>query len=279
MFDENTAFVGSIPENYDRHLGPVALSPYAEDLAKRLTLGTEGSVLELACGTGILTRRLLDCLPPTVSILATDLSDAMLNYAARKFFAQENVQWKQADAHELPFSDQSFDAVVCQFGVMFFPVKSKAFAEAYRVLKPGTVFLFNVWDAIEENVLSHIAHTTISDFFEDNPPDFYEIPFSFHDAETIKSLLMSAGFEDVKIEVVSLLAKAVSARDVTKGLVYGNPVIAAIRERDETRLPEIEAAIASEIVRRCGDEPVNARTRALVCSAVKPATKVGLTRS
>jgi SAM-dependent methyltransferase len=140
MPNNNVAFVGSIPENYDRYLGPVLFEPYAADIARRLNLPDDGSVLEIACGTGIVTRQLRQQLPPTVKIVATDLNEAMMNYARQKFGADENIEWRQADATELPFEDRSCDAVVCQFGLMFMPDKARAATEAFRVLKPGGRF-------------------------------------------------------------------------------------------------------------------------------------------
>jgi ubiquinone/menaquinone biosynthesis C-methylase UbiE len=265
----NAAFVGSIPENYDRYLGPVLFDPYATDLVARLSLPESAAVLELACGTGIVTRRLRDRLGPTARLVATDLNEAMLGYAARKFGPEEAVEWKQADATELPFSDQSFDAVVCQFGLMFFPDKGKAVRETFRVLKPGGIFIFSVWDAIEHNDLPHIAHSIISKFFEDNPPDFYDVPFSFHDPETIRSLVSAAGFKEIELSLLPLPAIAPDAQDAAKGLVHGNPVIAAIKERNESSAPEIEAAIAAEVAAQFGDAPVRARMQALVCAAVR----------
>jgi ubiquinone/menaquinone biosynthesis C-methylase UbiE len=265
----NAAFVGSIPENYDRYLGPVLFDPYATDLVARLNLPESAAVLELACGTGIVTRRLRDRLGPTARLVATDLNEAMLGYAARKFGPEEAVEWKQADATELPFANQSFDAVVCQFGLMFFPDKGKAVRETFRVLKPGGIFIFSVWDAIEHNDLPNIAHTIISKFFEDNPPDFYDIPFSFHDPETIRSLVSAAGFKEIELSLLPLPAIAPDAQGAAKGLVHGNPVIAAIKERNESSAPEIEAAIAEEVAAQFGDAPVRARMQALVCAAVR----------
>ena len=269
MSDNNAAFVGAIPENYDRYLGPVLFEPYAADLVTRLNLPKNAAVLELACGTGIVTRHLRAQLAPRVKIVATDLNDAMLAYARRKFDNSETIEWKQADATNLPFADQSFDAVVCQLGLMFFPDKEKAMRETYRVLKPGGVFVFNVWDAIEHNDLQHIAHTIISRFFDDNPPDFYQIPFSFHDSEVIRSLLSAAGFRHIQSSLVSLKATAASVTDLARGLVHGNPVISAIRERDESSIPAIEAAVAAAVAVQCGDSPVQAKMQALICSAVR----------
>jgi len=269
MPTNNAAFTGSIPENYDRYLGPVLFDPYAVDLVSRLNVSGDASVLEIACGTGIVTRRLRDRLGPNARLVATDLNEAMLGYAARKFSSEDAIQWKQADATDLPFADQSFDAIVCQFGLMFVPDKEKALSEAYRVLKPGGTFLFNVWDAIEYNELANIAHAIIGDFFADNPPDFYEVPFSFHDVETIQSFLSAAGFSEMEFYLLRLEAESPSAEEVARGLVHGNPVINVIRERRESRIPEIEAAVTAAVAAQCGDDPVAARMQALVCSAAR----------
>lgn len=265
----NAAFVGSIPENYDRYLGMVLFDPYAADLVARLDLPENAAVLELACGTGIVTRRLRDLLGPNDRLVATDLNEAMLGYAGLKFSPEDVVEWKQANATELTFAAESFDAVVCQFGLMFFPDKEKAMREMFRVLKPGGTLIFSTWDAIERNDLPNIAHGIISKFFEDNPPDFYDIPFSIHDPEAIKSLVSAAGFGRIQVSVLPLEAISSSARDAAKGLVHGNPVITAIRERDESSIPEIVAAIAAAIAANCGDNPVRGRMQALICSAIR----------
>lgn len=141
--------------------------------------------------------------------------------------------------------------------------------ETYRVLKPSGTFLFNVWDAIEHNDLPNLAHTIITKFFADNPPDFYQIPFSFHDQETIRSLLSTVGFREIQMSLVPLPSMSPSADEVTIGLVHGNPVINAIRERSESSLPEIEAAIAAAVATQFGTAPVRAKMQALICRAVR----------
>jgi ubiquinone/menaquinone biosynthesis C-methylase UbiE len=267
--NENTAFVGSIPENYDRYLGPVLFEPYAADLVGRLKVPEQASVLEIACGTGIVTRRLRDRLDLSVRIVATDLNDAMMSYAAQKFRPEDRIEWKQADATELPFADQSFAAAVCQFGLMFVPDKARVMSETYRILKPGGTFLFNVWDAIELNDLAQAAHTIIKKFFPQDPPDFYDVPFSYHEPEAIKSLLSTAGFREIQLSVVSLPAISPSASDVAHGLIHGNPVITAINERDDSKAPEVVADLAASIAAQFGDSPVRARMQALVCNAFR----------
>ena len=263
MDNKNAQFAGSIPAAYDRYLGPILFQPYAEDLAARLKVEANGSVLELACGTGILTRILRDRLPATAKLVATDLNEPMIQTAAKKFREGEAVEWQQADASSLPFDDRSFDAVVCQFGIMFVPDKALSAREAHRVLKPGGVFLFNVWDSMEHNDLGRIAHETISSFFDKDPPTFYKVPFGYHDQAEIKRLLAEAGFRDVRIDVVAKVGGASRAEDAAQGLVRGNPVALAISERDPPLLPVIGDAITGALKKEFG-EIVRAPMRALV---------------
>ena len=270
MKNEHAEFSGSIPAAYDRHLGPLLFQPYAEDLAARLQIGEKGSVLELACGTGIVTRVLRDRLPSAVKLTATDLNEPMFRHASDKFGPEENVQWAQADACSLPFGDAMFDAVVCQFGIMFVPDKALAAREAHRVLKPGGHFLFNVWDAFEHNELCQIAHETITSYFEKDPPTFYETPFGYHDQEEIKRTLEGAGFREIRTEVVAKVGEASQAEDVATGLVQGNPVAVAIAERDASLLPVITNAIAQAITRRFGATEMRIPLRAIVVEARKP---------
>jgi ubiquinone/menaquinone biosynthesis C-methylase UbiE len=185
MKEEHAKFSGSIPAAYDRYLGPILFQPYAEDLAARLRAKKTRSVLELACGTGIVTRVLRTYLPSKVKLIATDLNEPMFRQAAAKFGTGEKVRWLEADACDLPFDDGKFDAVVCQFGIMFVPDKALAAREAYRVLKRDGLFLFNVWDAMKHNKLGELAHRTIASYFKKDPPTFYQIPFSYHNRAEI----------------------------------------------------------------------------------------------
>ncbi len=266
MTNQNAQFAGSIPTIYDRYLGPILFQPYAEDLASRLDVTANNSVLELACGTGILTRVLRDRLPASTRLVATDLNEPMMQNATSKFEKGEAVEWRQADACSLPFDDDSFDAVICQFGIMFVPDKPVCAREAHRVLKRGGVFLFNVWDALEHNDLGRIAHETISGFFDRDPPTFYQVPFGYHDQDEIRRVLEEAGFRDVRFEFVAKVGIAGRAEDVAIGLVQGNPVGVAISERDPSLLPVITNAVADALKKHFG-ETVRAPMRAIVIKA------------
>ncbi|PYJ18568.1 MAG: SAM-dependent methyltransferase [Verrucomicrobia bacterium] len=269
MKDEHAQFSGSIPAAYDRYLGPMLFQPYAENLASRLQVAKNDSVLELACGTGILTRVLRTRLPSTAELIATDLNEPMFRRAAAKFRKDEAVQWLQTDACSLPFGDQLFDAVVCQFGIMFVPDKSLAAREAHRVLKPGGLFLFNVWDTMEHNELGQLTHQTIASYFDKDPPAFYEVPFGYHDQDEIKGMLKEAGFQEIKMEVVAKVGAAIRAEDAATGLVHGNPVAVAIAERDRSLLSVITKAAARAIADRFGETDIRAPMRAVVVQARK----------
>lgn len=267
MCDQNV-FGGSIPENYDRFLGPSFFEPFANDMAARLDPARSRSVLEIACGTGILTRRLRDRVSPEARLVATDLNPAMLAVAQNKFDPKENVIFREADASALPFADGSFDAVVCQFGVMFFPDKEAAMRETHRVLSSGGVFLFNMWDSLEQNPAARIAHETIASFFDHDPPSFYETPFGFHDVDLIRRLLQKAGFEEIEISIVRLPCQSRSAAEFAIGLVRGNPVTTAIEERGAS-VDRVVRAVEKRVGERFGVAPVETTMQALVCRAVR----------
>lgn len=192
--DTDKAFSGSIPQLYQTYLVPLIFEPYAADLAHRLATQSVSRVLEVAAGTGVVTRALASTLAEPVEIIATDLNQPMLDYAASLVTARP-VVWRQADALSLPFEDATFDAVVCQFAAMFFPDKARAFAEARRVLAPGGVFLFSVWDRIEENEFAEAVTTALASVFPDDPPHFLaRTPHGYYDRRVIERDLADSGF-------------------------------------------------------------------------------------
>ena len=270
MADEDAKFVGTIPAAYDDCLGPVIFAPYADDLAARIQACVQrGRLLEVACGTGILTRRLVARLSPDVRITATDLNDAMLAHAKTKVPASARLDWQVADASALPFPSATFDAVACQFGLMFVPDKVVALQEARRVLKPGGTFTFNVWCRIETNVFARVVHEVVAKFFESRPPTFYQVPFGYHDEAVIHAHLDQAGFVNATRERVRMEISAPSAIEFARGLVEGNPIVHSIRDAG---LPtsRIIDAVAAALVAEGGDAPFRSKTNALVYAARVP---------
>ncbi len=266
--DRNVLFRGTVPKNYDRYLGSVIFEPFARDIARRLVDRKIQSLLEIACGTGIVTRRLRDTLPMSTEIIATDLNPDMFEFAKSKFKHGENLRWQQADASALPFPNGSFDAVVCQFGLMFVPDKAAAVRESYRVLRKGGMFLFNVWDSFDANPFAQIAHTTIASFFDHDPPKFYELPFGFYDPELIRNLLRDAGFAKIEAFAETKPCRSRTASEFATGLVRGNPVCTEATDRGVD--PEdLIKAIAERLSERFGAAPVESTMRAIVWEAVK----------
>src|SRR3979409_1511973 len=256
MTKVDTVFSGSIPSIYDSYLGPLIFEPYAQDLADRLSALNTERVLETATGTGIVTRALLRSLPASVSVVATDLNQPMLDRAAEQV-SSSRVSWQKADAQALPFPDGSFDAVVCQFGVMFFPDKQKAYREARRVLKPGGHFIFNVWDRIEVNEFADLVTAAAADLFPDDPPRFVaRTPHGYHNRQAIVAELRSAGFVNVTAETLTRRSVAPSCRDPAIGYCQGTPLRNEIEARDAKRLVEATEKAASRIAERFGNGPV-----------------------
>jgi ubiquinone/menaquinone biosynthesis C-methylase UbiE len=263
--DTDKHFAGSIPELYDQYMVPLIFERYAADLAQRLASRPVTRVLEIAAGTGVVTRKLASVLHDDVAIIATDLNPAMLETAAA-IGTSRPVQWRPADAMQLPFANGMFDAVVCQFGVMFFPDKAKAFAEVGRVLGPGGVFIFNVWDRIEANEFADTVTTALASVFPDDPPCFMaRTPHGYHDRATIARDLASGGFTAIpRFDTLTARSRAESARDVAVAYCQGTPLRNEIEARDASRLDEATEVAAAAIARRFGSGAVEGMIQAQV---------------
>lgn len=265
--NDTAHFVGSIPQHYDRVMGPMIFVDYAADIARRAAARKPARVLETAAGTGIVTRQLRDLLPAGTALTATDLNPPMLEIARTKFQPGERVEFQPADAMALPFAGDSFDAVVCQFGVMFYPDKDKSYREVLRVLAPGGYYVFSIWDSHRYNPFGRITHEIATRFFPVNPPQFMSVPFSCS-FDPIKQSLIEAGFADIEASVVRLEKQVSDSAAFARGLVYGTPLVDQVKARGGD--PErIVAAIAQEFRREFGSDPGRMPLQAVVFSAKK----------
>jgi ubiquinone/menaquinone biosynthesis C-methylase UbiE len=268
MSAADKAFTGSIPANYDRFLVPLIFQSYAADMARRVAALAPQTVLETAAGTGAVARELGPKLQSDASYTVTDLNQPMLDYAASRQLVDSRITWRAADAQALPFPDGCFDAVLCQFGAMFFPDRAAAYREAHRVLRPGGRFIFNVWDRIEENVFADEVTEALAMLFPNDPPRFLaRTPHGYYDVARIRGELEAAGFRDVHVETRAEESRADSPRLPAFAYCEGTP----LRNEIESRGGNVGKATdhaAEAIATRHGSGEVAAKIQAHIFSAI-----------
>ena len=266
----DTHFAGSIPQLYERLLVPLIFAPYANDLASRVASLRPSRVLEIAAGTGVVTRELIRMLPTDTTIVATDLNQAMLDQAAT-VGTSRSIEWRQADAMRLPFPDETFDVVVCQFGVMFFPDKAKAFSEARRVLRDGGHFMFNAWDRIEENEFADAITRSLKAVFPTDPPRFLaRVPHGYHDCSAIGDDLLRGGFrQPPAFNTVAARSRAETARIPARAYCEGTPLRSEIEVRSPSGLSDATDVAAGAIASRFGAGAVDGKIQAHVVAVLR----------
>jgi ubiquinone/menaquinone biosynthesis C-methylase UbiE len=270
MTESDKVFAGSIPEFYDTYLVPLIFEAYANDLAERTAALAPKTVLETAAGSGVVTRALASRLASDACYTVTDLNQPMLDHAASKQGSDDRITWRQADALDLPFDGDSFDAVVCQFGVMFFPDRVAGYAEAWRVLKPGGSFLFNVWDHIDANEFAHVVTEAAASAFPDDPPRFLaRTPHGYHDVELIRDELGKAGFSQISIATLEKTSSAPSPRHPAVAYCEGTPLRNEIETRDAGLLDHVTDRATEAIAARFGSGPVAGKIRGHIVAAVR----------
>lgn len=270
MVKSDELFAGSIPELYDRLLVPLIFEPYALDLAERLAKAAPRDILEIAAGTGALTRTIASTLPVETRIVATDLNRPMLDYAAARQPRDGRITWQKADGSMLPFQDAMFDAVACQFGAMFFPNKVQAYREARRVLRPGGHFFFSVWDRISENEFADVVTEALAPLFPNNPPRFLaRTPHGYHDTDQIHAELVAAGFAAISIDTVQFISRSSTAIDPAIAYCQGTPLRNEIEARDAAGLDGATKAATAALERRFGTGPIQGRISAHVIKAAR----------
>jgi ubiquinone/menaquinone biosynthesis C-methylase UbiE len=262
----NTSFGGSIPKIYDEILGPVYFEPYAIDTAARVSKLNPANVLETACGTGRVTAHLRNNLQGAIT--ATDINPGMMSTAKNKLKGKE-ITWLDADATSLPFDDETFDCVVTQFGIMFFPDRVLGIKEAYRVLKPGGTFIFTVWGSLEANGMSATGREIVSAYFKNDVPPSYKTAYSMHDLEEVTAIAIKGGFKKITYEVLTKECTCDSAYEMARGLVEGNQIVHVIRERDPGAIDTLRKKVFETLVNRFGDHPCRTTMEAIVFIAVK----------
>ena len=261
-------FSGDIATHYDHFLGPLFFEPYAIEVAKRIDPTSVSIVLEIAAGTGRVTRHIRERIPTGAKLIASDISEDMLA-EAKKQLSHLNIDWQNIDAQQLPFSENSIDLVVCCFGYMFVPNKQKAFAEVYRVLRPGGMFLFTTWDKLENNAASYTSRIIAKEYLEEPLPESYDLATSMSDEAALRLLLRDAGFTKISIEKVQQFSVSPTAKEATYGLVEGGLIYKEIKKLNPAWIDEIKIRIERELAKKFGAAPMIAPMSALFSQAWK----------
>jgi ubiquinone/menaquinone biosynthesis C-methylase UbiE len=268
MAESDKVFAGSIPKFYDTLMVPLIFEAYATHIAGLVAASSPRSVLETAAGTGVVARALAPRLGVGAHYVVTDLNQPMLDYAAARQGPDSRIEWRQADALDLPFVEASFDVVCCQFGAMFFPDRVAGYAEARRVLKPGGRFVFSVWDRIEENAFADEVTHAVAALFAHDPPRFLaRTPHGYHDTALIREELGCAGFSGIEIDTREELSRAASARDAATAYCQGTPLRNEIEARDASLLQFATDRATQAIAGRHGEGPVAGKIQAHVIVA------------
>ncbi|HSW97085.1 MAG TPA: methyltransferase domain-containing protein [Candidatus Saccharimonadales bacterium] len=268
MHKGDKEFVDVIPQIYEKYLVPLIFEQYAHDLINRLRKYSPTRVLEIAAGTGVVTRLLASELSENVSIVATDLNQAMLDEGIKKGTSRP-IEWRQADGMQLPFEQESFDAVVCQFGAMFLPDKVKFYQEVQRVLTPQGVFIFTVWDRVEANTYAAITQQTLNTLFPNDPPSFLSrVPYGYSDKNEIKKQLGKAGFKKIHSETVTKQTHATSAHIPAYSYTQGVPVRNEIVARGMS-LNDATDAVEKAMIKHFGHGEIHTTIQAIVITAEK----------
>ena len=259
---DDARWAGPMPDVYDRTLGPALFAPFAERLAAVARALAPKSVLELAAGTGVATSALIRALPDA-HIVATDLNPAMVSWASQRI---DGVTWRQSDAEHLDVPDSTFDLIVCQFGVMFFPDKPAAFAEAARAMTEDGTLLFSVWDTIDTSEFPKALEESLIAVLPDNPPSFVaRVPHGYADEELIENDLHVAGLTHVNIDRLVLTGTAPSAAALAEGFCMGTPLRFALEERGS--LVDLTQAVADQMTARLGEGEVTGHLAGFLVSA------------
>jgi ubiquinone/menaquinone biosynthesis C-methylase UbiE len=255
-------------ELYDQYLGPMFFEPYAIEIASRIEPSSTQVALELAAGTGRVTRHLRHRLLPSAKLIASDISEDMLQVAKEKL-KDENIDWQIIDAQQLPFETNSIDLVVCCLGLMFVPDRLKALSEVYRVLRTGGMFIFSTWDKLETVGASSVYRNIVKQYLIGPLPGSYDLPTSMHDESIIKPSLLDAGFSKISIEKVSKQSYCSSAKEAAEGLTMRGAIYHEIMSRNPESIGEIKNLVEKELSEKYGSAPMVAPMSAVISQAWK----------
>ncbi len=242
MINTEWQLSGNMAERYEEFLVPVIFHPWARDLLRRADVKPGNRLLDLACGTGIVARVAAE---QGVSVTGGDINPGMLAVAADR--ARDlRVAFQLADAQALPFEDESFDALICQQGLQFFPDKPVAISECFRVLRPGGRAVFCTARGLDENPLMRSQVAAFGSHLGNDTTMAIRAVCGFTDQKETQALFERAGFRPVKIERVVLDLVAPDGRAFVDGMMKSTPVADRIAAMDYRARDALREAVLQE---------------------------------
>jgi len=224
------AYGANAPENYERFFVPAIGKPLAEDLVNLAELRPGEKVLDIACGTGIITRLAFEKVSPGGSVAGLDVNPGMLA-VARSITPDTSIDWYEASAEAMPLPDNAFDVVLCQMGLQFVEDKLVALQEMRRVLSPGGRLMLNVPGPKAE--IFAVMANAMEQHINAQAAGFVNHVFSLHDAKEIQRLMSEAGFDEIDIQASTKTLHLPMPKDFLWQYVYSTPLSAVVLEADE----------------------------------------------
>ena len=234
---------GTPGEIYERHIVPAIFQQWAPALIETAGVRAGQRVLDVACGTGVVTRALAERVGSDGHVVGLDFNPVMLA-AARAATTNANVAWREADAANMPFLDGSFDAVLCQQGLQFFADKAAALREMRRVLVPGGRLALSVWRSVDNapgfRVLQEKLALSVGKEWAALPP------FRLGDGQLVRALVAGAGFREIRLQAEVKLTRFQSAEHFVRSMVGGAPsMLGALAGQSQDALETIVSEVAA----------------------------------
>ena len=225
----------SAPEAYERYMVPTLFVPWAHDLLSRVAPQSGERVVDVACGTGIVARLAATLVGETGYVVGVDLNQAMLDVAGTQTSSPAaTLEWYEADVNAMPCDDAAFDVALCQQGFQFFPDKAAALREIHRVLAPGGRFVLSVWRPLSQNPYQRLLGDALEKHLGSEAATGWRAACGLGDAETLRTLLTEAGFEDVHISIAIVTMRNPSLATFIPGQLAASPWAGAVAALDAT---------------------------------------------
>lgn len=264
MSEEVYKISGNDASNYEEHLGPLVFEPAAKALMTHINGLQANSILEIAAGTGRLTKHLREKFPAPAKLVATDINPDMLELAQQQL-NDPSITFQLADAQQLPFAAPSFDLVVNQFGLMFLPDKQGGINEAFRVLQPGGHFVFTTWDhAPNMPLFKLLINDIIIPLFKGEDTGRFYTPFALHHPDQLNDYLEQAGFAHHKVEMMSFKGQADSPQHIVTSYFLKHPLGREVKEKFPTVFDSVANELEQRLTQQFGPGPFEIELRALI---------------